>query len=277
VTFGQDRCMPGSAFVSAVGTVDWSALRSTYESGEVVRDIVLRLGSPDPAEVKWAWEQIGETVLQHQGTVYPATAAAAPFLCQLALDAATPWRAQLITELAFLSLGDDQPFAPAGTARAVRDGIRSSIGQLLSLWGTADAGLDMALVAVSLAFPERAAAVTPRIRDWFTRSEPPLRSALGLALAVHGATDDAVSQVVSDEVEQDARSAAHVRRRRTPGGPYVSGLDLGPNVYSPVRGATQLAARLRAGEDPENDAFSCVHSLLLNLMGYGGNLIDHPR
>ena len=125
--------MPGSAFVAAVGAVDWSALRSTYESGEVVRDIVLRLGSPDPVEVRWAWEQIGETVLQHQGTVYPATAAAAPFLCQY----------------------------------------------------------------------------------------------------------------------------------------------LGPTVYSPVLGATQLAARLRAGEDPENDAFSCVHSL--NLMGYGGNLIDHPR
>jgi hypothetical protein len=48
-------------------------------------------------------------------------------------------------------------------------------------------------------------------------------------------------------------------------------------VYSPVLGATQLAARLRAGEDPENDAFSCVYSLLLNLMDYGGNLIDHPR
>jgi hypothetical protein len=184
-------------------------------------------------------------VLQHQGTVYPATAAAAPFLCELALDAATPRRAQLIAELAFLSLGHDEPFAPAGTARAVRDGIRSSIGQLLGLWGTADAGLDMALVAVSLAFPERAAAVTPRIRDWFTRSEPPLRTALGLALAVHGATDDAVSQIVSDEVKQDVRSAAHVRRR-TPGGPYVSGLDLGPTVYSPVLGATQLAARLRA-------------------------------
>jgi hypothetical protein len=40
--------------------------------------------------VRWAWEQIGETVLQHQGTVYTATAAAAPFLCQLDLDAATP-------------------------------------------------------------------------------------------------------------------------------------------------------------------------------------------
>jgi hypothetical protein len=269
--------MPGSEFVSAVAAVDWSSLRSTYESGEVVRDIVLRLGSLDHAEVDWAWRQVNKTVLQHQGTVYPATAAAAPFLCQLALDAATPWRAALIEMLTFLSLGHDKPFAPAGTARAVRDAIRSSSGQLLALWGTADPGLDFALVALSLAFPEQAAVVTTRIQDWFTRSEPPLRTALGLALAVHGATDDAVNQVVSDDVEQDARSAAHIHRRRVPGGPYVLALDLGPAIYSPVLGAIQLATRLRAGEDADNDALSCVFTLLLNLMHYAGNLIDYPR
>lgn len=49
------------------------------------------------------------------------------------LNAATPWRAVLIEMLAFLSLGDDEPFAPACTARAVRDAIRSSTGQLLDL------------------------------------------------------------------------------------------------------------------------------------------------
>jgi hypothetical protein len=277
VAFGQDRCMPGSAFVAAVGAVDWSALRSTYESGEVVRDIVLRLGSPDPAEVKWAWEQIGETVLQHQGTVYTATAAAAPFLCQWAQDAATSWRDVLTAILADLSVGYDEPFAPAGTARAVRDAIRSSTEQLFALWGTAGAGLDMALVAVSVAFPEQAAAVTPHIRDWFARSAPPLRTALGLALAVHGSTDDAVGQVLSDQVDQDARRAAHIRRRRTPGGPWLLGLDLEPSEYSPVLGSIELAARLRAGEDPERNAFGCIASLLLNLMDYGGNLIGHTR
>ena len=269
--------MPGSVFASAVGAVDWSALRSTYESGEVVRDIVLRLGSLDQAEVEWAWEQVGETVLQHQGTVYPASAAAAPFLCQLALDAATPWRAALTAELAFLSVGHDTPFAPAGTARAVREAVRSSTGQLFGLWGTAHAGLDMALVALSVAFPEQAAAVTPHIRGWFGRAEPPLRTALGLALAVHGVTDDGVGQVLSEEVDQDARAAAHIRRRRTSGGPWVRKLDLGADVYSPVLGAIQLATRLRAGEDAECDAFSCVFSLLLNMMECGGNLIDQPR
>ena len=140
---------------------------------------MLRLGSLDQAEVNWAWRQINKTVLQHQGTVYPATVAAAPFLCQLALDAMTPWCDALTVDLAFLSLGVDEPFAPAG--------------------------------------------------------------------------------------------------RRVPGGPWLLGLDQGPDVYSPVLGAMQLAARLRAREAPGCDAFSCVFSLLLNLMEYGGKLIDQPR
>ena len=168
--------MPRSALVSAVSAIDWCQLRSTYESGEIVRDIVLGLASRDEAEAKWAWQQIGETVLQHQGTVYPATAAAAPLLCQIALDEATLWRAALTAELAFLSTGYDEPYARDGTAMAVRDAVRPYVGQLLGLWGTANPGLDMALVAVSVAFPAKASAITARLRDWFGRSELPLRA-----------------------------------------------------------------------------------------------------
>ena len=106
------------------------------------------------------------------GHGYPATAAAAPFLRQLALDAATPWRDALTAILADLSVGYDEPFAPSGTACAVRDAIRSSTGQLFGRWGTAGAGLDMALVAVSVAFPEQAA---PSRRTYATGSPVPRR------------------------------------------------------------------------------------------------------
>jgi hypothetical protein len=75
--------MQRAEFISAVHSVAWSQFRSTYESGEIVRDIILSLASGEEAQARWAWEQISETVLQHQGTVYPATAAAAPFLCQV--------------------------------------------------------------------------------------------------------------------------------------------------------------------------------------------------
>ena len=101
--------MPESRIVSAVRAVDWRNLKSTYGSGEVVRDIVVGLASRDEAEVRQAWQRINETVLQHQGTVYPATAAAAPFLCRIALEEATMWRAALAVDLAFLSTGYDEP------------------------------------------------------------------------------------------------------------------------------------------------------------------------
>jgi hypothetical protein len=128
-----------------------------------------------------AWQQISETVLQHQGTVYPATAAAAPFLCRIALDEATLWRATLAVELAFLSAGYDEPYAPAGTAQAVRDAVRPYVGELMGLWGTDDQDLDMALVLLSVAFPVEAAAIASQLRDWFGRSEPQLRTALQLS------------------------------------------------------------------------------------------------
>jgi hypothetical protein len=135
----------------------------------------------------------------------------------------------------------------------------------------------MALVAISVAFPEQGAVLTPHIRDWFGRAEPPLRTALGLALAVHGATDAAVGQILAEEVDQDARAAANIRLRSAPGGPSISKLDQGPSVYSPVIGVIQLAARLRTGEDADCNALSCVFSLLLNLMDYGKNVINQSR
>ena len=49
------------------------------------------------------------------------------------------------------------------------------MAELLDLWGTDDQGLDMALVAVSVAFPVEASAIASKLRDWFGRSEPPLR------------------------------------------------------------------------------------------------------
>src|SRR5258706_419837 len=61
---------------------------------------------------------------------------------------------------------------------------------------------DMALVAVSAAFPAEAKAVTAQLHDWFDRATPPLRTALGLALGFHGLVDEAVAEIVVDEVGQ---------------------------------------------------------------------------
>jgi hypothetical protein len=233
----------------------------------------LGLASRDEAEVRQAWQQISETVLQHQGTVYPATAAAAPFLCRIALDEATMWRVSLVVELAFLSTGYDEPYAPARTAQAVRDAVRPYVGELLGLWGTADQDLDMALVALSVAFPAEATAIASQLGDWFGRSEPQLRTALGLALGFHSSADDAVRRIIEDEVSQ---SISWVVRRggliaHLPGQPGSLREDEEPYINSPVLEAIQVARRLQAGADEHTVKFSPVFSFLITLMDSGGS------
>lgn len=269
--------MPERELISEIRAVDWHGLESTYGSGEVVRDIVLGLASRDEADLREAWEQISETNLQHQGTVYPATAAAAPFLCRIALDEATMFRAALIADLAYLATGYDEPYAPAGTAQAVRDAVRPYVGELMGLWGTDDQGLDMALVAVSVAFPVEAAGIAAQLSDWFGRSEPPLRTALGLALGLHSSADDVVRLIVDREVSQSIRwviraegMIIHVPRRfRSP--------DEEPYIDSPVIDAIHLARRLQTGADEQAVKFSPLYSFLMTLMDSGGHrLIKHP-
>lgn len=270
--------MPQPGFVEAVNAVDWSNLPSPYGSGEVVRGVVLRLGSRDEAEVRLAWEQIDRTVLQHQGTVYPATAAAAPFLCQIALDEATLWRPCLIVDLAFMSTGYDEPYAPAGTARTVRDAIRFYASDLLEQWGSADADLDMALVVLSAAFPIEGAAITGPLADWFTRSEPPLRAALGLALGLHGLDSEAVDRIISEKVGQSMRWVAR-------SGPLIMsapeqsgspGPDAEPYISSRILDAIKLARHLRSGADELTCDLSPISSFLHKLMESLDRIIDYP-
>lgn len=269
-----------SGFESAVRALGWGDLKSTYGSGEIVRDIVLSLASRDEARARWAWDQMSETVLQHQGTVYPATAAAAPFLCQIALDEAALWRAALVADLAFMSTGYDEPYAPAGTALGVRDGVRPYLAELFSRWGTADPGLDMALVALSAAFPAAAAPVTARFTGWFGRSEPPLRTALALALGFHGLADQVAQRIIEDEVGQSVRWVVRTE------GLLLLNPETGPDgfprpeaepyVDSPVPQAIQVAERWRAGMEEQVSDLHPVRGFISTLMELGGSLMDYP-
>lgn len=272
--------MLSPVFESAVRAVGWADLKSTYGSGEIVRDIVLCLASRDEAGVRWAWDQMSETVLQHQGTVYPATAAAAPFLCQVALDEAALWRAALIADLAFMSTGYDEPYAPAGTALAVRDGVRPYLGGLFSRWSTADPGLDMALVVLSAAFPVEAAPVIAQFTGWFGRSEPPLRTALGLALGFHGLADQAAQRIVEDEVAQSVgwvvRAGGLLLLNPEPGPDGLPRPEAEPYVHSPVPQAIQVGERRRAGAEEQVSDLHPVRGLISTLMDLGAHLMDYP-
>lgn len=178
-----------------------------------------------------------------------------------------------------MSTGCDEPYAPAGTAQAVRDAVRPYAGELLGQWGSADTGLDMALVAVSAAFPAEAPAITAQLADWFSRSEPPLRTALGLALGFHGLADEAVERIISDEVGQSirwvVRSGGLIAYR--PGQSGSPRPEEEPYISSPVPGAIQLAKLVRALAEEQTIDFSPIRGFLSTLMESSGELIDYPR
>lgn len=150
------------------------------------------------------------------------------------------------------------------------------MGELLGLWGSTDPGLDLALVAVSVAFPAEAAVITAPLRGWFGRSEPPLRTALGLALGFHGVADEAVERIIADEVGKSIRWAI-----RSDGlvafvpddSPFPRPAQE-PYIDSPVPDAIRVAERLRAGAEEQTRDFDPVFGLLLELMESADHLFD---
>jgi hypothetical protein len=138
----------------------------------------------------------------------------------------------------------------------------------------------MALVAVSVAFPVEGAAIAAQLHDWFCRSDPPLRTALGLALGFHTSADDEVRRIVEEEVSRSIRWVVRRGGRiaRLPRQGESLREDEEPYINSPALEAIQVARRLQAGAEEQATDFSPVFSFLMTLLDSGGaRLIKYPR
>src|SRR5258708_17686834 len=60
-------------------TIDWSSLETAYGTAEAIPGALRDLASPDEEVRATAWQTLWSE-LEHQGTVYQASAYAAPFL-----------------------------------------------------------------------------------------------------------------------------------------------------------------------------------------------------
>ena len=84
--------------------VDWSALTHAYGPAADVPELIMALAAADRQARKNAyWELYGN--IFHQGTRYPATAPAIPFLLELLADPSTPDRHELLLLLTHLVTG----------------------------------------------------------------------------------------------------------------------------------------------------------------------------
>lgn len=126
-------------------TVDWNALTHAYGAAADVPDLLRALADPDRQVRKDAyWELYGN--IFHQGTRYPATAPAVPFLLELLGDPATPDRHEILLLVTHLVTGQfsvaADPVMYAGESDA-RGGDDEYPGILRDVYRAAEAGLSL--------------------------------------------------------------------------------------------------------------------------------------
>src|SRR6266487_2923051 len=86
-------------------TIDWSRLKTAYGTAEAIPGVLRDLASP-AEEVRGAAWQTLRSELEHQGTVYQASAYATPFLVAWLPEAQGEEKRGLVAFLALLAQGN---------------------------------------------------------------------------------------------------------------------------------------------------------------------------
>ena len=200
--------------LEGLDAVNWAALGQ----GDVP-DLLRALRSPDPAAGEKGREALFGTLV-HQGTRYAATAAAVPFLAELAVAPDTPERHWLVVLLTYAAIGYDQASLPAGIiegsldelarttntpgdeqhygpwALAAYQAVEATVPSLLPLLDHDDVRLRRAVAHLVAWFPRWAPASLPRLRARLAAEPDPdakatMAVALGLLAGAQAQTDDA--------------------------------------------------------------------------------------
>jgi hypothetical protein len=197
--------------------VDWAAVEHAYGPATDVPDLLRALRSPDPATREQVRHELFGTIV-HQGTRYAATAAAVPFLAELALAPDTPDRHWLVILLTYAAIGYDEASLPGGIvelsqldrttsmpgkehtfgpwARAAYQAVQAAVPSLLGLLDHGDVWLRRAVAHLVAWFPRWALVLLPRLRGRLAAEPDPdakatMLVALGLLAGARGETKDA--------------------------------------------------------------------------------------
>lgn len=197
--------------LDGIDDIDWSALTHAYGPADDIPALLRAAGSPDAAERETALEELFSSFC-HQGSIYPATAAAVPFVARLALHG--PGDRLRLTWLLHAASGGSGP-----EYRQVRRAVAMALPALLGLAADEDPAVRQATVWTIAACEDASLPLLPLLRarleeerDAEVRAD--LVTALGL-LDVSPETGGARARALLSAPEPQVRGAAATDLLRT--------------------------------------------------------------
>ncbi|MFC4065861.1 hypothetical protein [Actinoplanes subglobosus] len=177
--------------LEGLGDIDWSAFDGAYGPCAEAPGILRAVADPDPEAAGEGWFEFCSSIW-HQGTVYPVTVRAVPFLIELAVTDGVHRRDRLLHALGSLTDPDrcDGPDLPA-----VREAIVAGSAALRPPIGDPDPAV-RAAAAYALG---RCGDLGPLQDRWGTEQDPAVRAALLLALHHNGAAGEGLLRAASAE------------------------------------------------------------------------------
>jgi hypothetical protein len=154
--------------------VDWAGLTHAYGSATDTPELLRQAGSADREAASQALSDLYSSIF-HQGTVYEATAAAVPFLVDLAREA--PHQRDDLVWMVGMVADDEHAYGPM--RQRVRDALAEQAEALVALMANDDPQVRVAAAYAAC----RAGAPADVFWDrWSTEDDPEVRASLVLAL-----------------------------------------------------------------------------------------------
>ncbi|MFB9363567.1 hypothetical protein [Actinoplanes nipponensis] len=169
-----DTAADGEIALPGLRDVRWAELSHAHGPAEDIPDLLLALADPDGDWDDTLDELFGDNLL-HQGTCYPATAAALPFLTRLIRSGALPAGRRLDLYVWLLVAADGllaDLVADAGTAEVtgaeprpgpwapeVHAAVGDQVAALVTRWDDEPPRIRLVLACLAALFPERGGAL----------------------------------------------------------------------------------------------------------------------
>ncbi|MEH0980795.1 HEAT repeat domain-containing protein [Micromonospora sp. CPCC 205556] len=171
--------------LSGLDEVEWAGLSHAYGAAEDTAGLLRAMASADEDEASEALEEFVGSVF-HQGTVYPATVPAVPFLAELAVTAPHQ-RASLVATVGMLA---DPHHAYGDEQAEVREAVRAQAERFPPLLADPDPEVRMCAAYTVAQCGDRLPVALLRDR-WATEEDPGVRACLALALGLRDAAGHA--------------------------------------------------------------------------------------